>query len=106
VFTAAACGAGVKPVRLPARSPNLNSQIEHFIRTIKDECLRRMILFGESMIRRAIDEFLAHYHGERNHQGLSNQLIEPKEDVGTRTGRVVFRRRLGGLLKYYYRKAG
>jgi len=98
--------AGVKPVRLPVRSPNLNSQIERFVRSIKDECLRRMILFGESMLRRAIDEFLTHYHGERNHQGLGNRLIEPKEDVDTRTGRVVCRRRLGGLLKYYYRKAG
>jgi transposase InsO family protein len=98
--------AGVKAVRLPPRSPDLNSQMERFVRTIKEECLRRMILFGESMLRRAINEFLAHYQGERNHQGLENRLIEPKEDIGTATGRVVCRRRLGGVLKYYYRKAG
>jgi hypothetical protein len=65
-----------------------------------------MIFFGESMLRRAVKEFLAHDHGERNHQGLYNRLIEPKEDVGTRMGRVECRRRLGGLLRYYYRKAG
>ena len=98
--------SGVKPVRLPARSPDLNSQIERFVRSIKEECLHRLIFFGESMLRRAVGEFLAHYHGERNHQGLGNRLIEPKEDVGTQTGRVVCRRRLGGLLRYYYRKAG
>jgi putative transposase len=98
--------AGVKPVRLPARSPNLNAHLERFVRSIKEECLARMMLFGESMLRRAAREFLAHYHGERNHQGLDNRLIEPKEDVGTRKGRIVCRRRLGGLLRYYYRKAG
>ena len=98
--------AGVKAVRLPPRSPDLNPQIERFVRTIKEECLCRLILFGESMLRRAIGEFLAHYHRERNHQGLENRLIEPEEDVGTQKGRVVCRRRLGGLLRYYYRKAG
>ena len=75
--------SGVKPVRLPARSPDLNSQIERFVRSIKEECLHRLIFFGESMLRRAVGEFLAHYHGERNHQGMGNRLIDPKEDVGT-----------------------
>jgi len=98
--------AGVRPLRLTPRSPNLNANLERFVRSIKEECLERMILFGESMLRRAAGEFLAHYHRERNHQGLDNRLIEPNEDVGTREGRVVCRQRLGGLLRYYYRKAG
>ncbi len=98
--------SGVRPVRLPAQSPELNSQLERFVRSIKEECLHRMIFFGEPMLRRAVGEFLTHYHGERNHQGLGNRLIEPIEEVGTRKGRVACRQRLGGLLRYYYRKAG
>ena len=97
--------AGVKPVRLPARSPNLNSQLERFVRSIKEECLERMILFGESMLRRAAKEYLDHDHGERNHQGLRNRLIDPGPEAERTEGRVVCRKRLGGLLRYYYRKA-
>ncbi len=64
-----------------------------------------MIFFGENSLRKAIDEFLDHYHIERNHQSLGNRLIEPGEDVGQREGDVVCRERLGGMLRYYYRKA-
>ena len=66
---------GVKAVRLPPRSPNLTPHIERFMRSIKEECLGRMIFFGESSLRTAINEFLTHYHHERNHQGLGNRLI-------------------------------
>ncbi len=69
--------AGVKIVRLPPRSPNLNAYAERFVRSIKDECLNRVIFFGEPSLRKATREFAAHYHTERNHQGLNNQLIEP-----------------------------
>jgi hypothetical protein len=97
--------AGVKPVRLPQQSPNLNAHLERFWRSLKDECLDRMIFFGENMLRRAVQEFLARYHTERNHQGLDNQLIEPGNEVARITGKVECRERLGGLLKYYYRDA-
>ena len=68
--------AGVKTVRLPARSPNLNSFAERFVRSIKGECLDRMILIGERSLRRAVDQFCRHYHHERNHQGLGNKIID------------------------------
>jgi transposase InsO family protein len=94
-------GAGVKAVRLPARSPNLNSHLERFMRSLKEERLDRMIFFGESSLRKATTEFLAHYHGERNHQGLGNQLIAAGEEVGCSTGQVQCRERLGGMLRYH-----
>jgi putative transposase len=64
-----------------------------------------MIFFGERSLRRAVDQFVSHYHQERNHQGLQNELIEPADEVGSQTGEVECRERLGGLLKYYYRNA-
>ena len=97
--------AGVNCLRLPPRSPNLSPQIERFIRSIKDECLDRMIFFGEVSLRNAVQEYLLHYHGERNHQGLGNRLIEPGEEVGRTTGEIYCRERLGGMLRYYYRNA-
>jgi transposase InsO family protein len=96
---------GVKAVRLPARSPNLNAYAERFVRTIKESSLNRMIFFRESSLRRAINEFLTHYHRERNHQGLGNRLIHPGEEVGVTEGAIACRERLGGLLRYYYRRA-
>ena len=98
-------GEHVEPVRLPRRSPNLNAYIERYFGSLKSECLSRMIFFGENMLRRAIGQFLLHYHEERNHQGLDNKIIEPKEEVGQGHGEIECRERLGGLLRYYHRKA-
>jgi transposase InsO family protein len=95
----------VNAVSLPARSPNLNAHIERFHRSLKEECLDRMIFFGEKSMRRAVRQFLDHYHGERNHQSLGNRLIEPGAEVGRASGDVQCRERLGGLLTYYYRDA-
>ena len=91
------------PVRLPARSPNLNAFAERFVRTIKESCVDRLVLFGEGSLRRAIREFVVHYHHERNHQGLDNRLIRPLSTAGPRDGPIQCRHRLGGMLKYYYR---
>ena len=96
---------GVKSVKLPPRSPNLNAHAERFVRTIKESCLERMILFGEESLRTAIHNFVAHYHTERNHQGLANRLISPEPDHLEKTGVVRRRQRLGGMLNYYYRAA-
>ena len=97
--------AGIKIVRLPARSPNLNAFAERFVRTIKETCLDRMIFFGERSLHNAIREFLEHYHHERNHQGLGNRLLAPQDEIGSRQGSAACRERLGGLLRYYYRDA-
>ena len=93
----------VESVLLPARSPNLNAYIERFMRSVKEECLHRMIVFGEASLRRATTEFIEHYHRERNHQGLGNRLLEP--DLRSPTGEIVCRERLGGMLRYYHREA-
>jgi len=97
--------AGVQIVRLPPRSPNLNAYAERFVRSIKDECLGRLIFFGERSLRRATREFAAHYHQERNHQGLGNQLVEPNDRLDTNFGAVDCLQRLGGLLRFYHRAA-
>jgi putative transposase len=95
---------GVKAVRLPARSPNLNAFAERFVLSIKTECLDRLVPLGEAHLRRAILEYTKHYHEERNHQGLDNELIVPAK-AASGVGKVDRRERLGGLLSFYYRKA-
>jgi transposase InsO family protein len=97
--------AGIQVVRLPPRSPNLNAYAERFVRSIKDECLDRMIFFGERSLWRATREFAAHYHAERNHQGLNNRLIEPDGREGLTCGEIDCAQRLGGMLRYYFRLA-
>jgi hypothetical protein len=87
------------------RSPNLNAHAERMALSLKSECLERMILFGEASLRTAVNQYLLHYHGERNHQGLGNRLIEPAGSVGENRGEVECRERLGGMLKYYSRAA-
>ena len=96
---------GIECVRLPPKSPNLNSHLERFMRSVKEEALERMIFFGENMLRNATGEYLLHYHAERNHQGLSNKIIQPGDEVGNRDGEILCRERLGGLLRYYHRDA-
>ena len=73
--------------------------------SLKSEALSRMIFFGEKSLRRAVTAFFKHYHGERNHQGLDNQIIEPGDEVGQVVGNIECRERLGGMLRYYYRDA-
>lgn len=99
---------GLKPIRLPPRSPNLNAYAERFVRSIKEECLSNLILIGEDSLQTALKEYTAHYHEERNHQGKDNVLLFPskKYDPNNKTGPIECKERLGGLLKYYYRRAG
>jgi putative transposase len=94
-----------KVVLLPPRSPNLNAFIERYMRTMKSECLNKLILFGENSLRRALKEFEEHYHTERNHQGIGNKIIEPGDEVDRTCGEIQCNERLGGMLKYYYRDA-
>jgi putative transposase len=97
--------SGVKTVKLPARSPNLNACAERFVLSVKSECLARIIPLGEGHLRKAVKEYTEHYHLERNHQGLDNELIEnPSRPVNVGSA-VDCRERLGGILKYYHRRA-
>ena len=97
----------VRTLPLPARSPNLNAFAERWVKSVKDECLSKLILFGEASLRRTLREYVVHYHVERNHQGKDNVLLFP---VATKAmnhgdGSVGCKERLGGLLKYYHREA-
>jgi putative transposase len=98
-------GSGTNVIRLPPRSPNLNAYAERFIRSIKSECLNRMIFIGQASLRRAVAEYIDHYHGERNHQGLNNRLIWRTRTIVANDGVVHRRPRLGGTLNFYYREA-
>ena len=98
--------AGITRVPLPPRAPNLNAYAERWVRSVKEECLSRLILFGEASLRHALHEYVEHYHHERNHQGKENVLLFPLSRAGDRhTGSIHCRERLGGLLKYYECKA-
>ena len=105
VFEEILRSGGVHPVRLPARSPNLNAYAERFVRSIKDECLNRMVPLGESHLRRLVHEYVEHYHRERNHQGCENQLLERAPPPVRLTADIRRRERLGGLLNFYHREA-
>lgn len=98
-------GSGIEAIKLPAKSPNLNAYAERFVRTIKEDCLDRMLFFGEVMLRHAIREFVTHYHEERNHQGLDNRLLINKPTIVDGHTHVRKRERIGGLLNYYFREA-
>ena len=91
--------AGIRVVQTPYEAPNANAYAERFVRSIKEECLDRIIPIGEGHFRRAVSEFVSHYHRERNHQGLENALIEGAP--ASSAGRVYRQSRLGGLLNYY-----
>jgi transposase InsO family protein len=96
--------AGIRVVQTPFQAPNANAYAERFVGSIKHECLNRVIPFGERHLRRTIAEYVEHYHRERNHQGLANELIEGALAV-ERVGPIRRRPRLGGLLNYYCRAA-
>jgi putative transposase len=83
----------------------VNAYAERFVRSIKEECLSRMILIGKGSLRRAVDQFSEHHHRERNHQGLENRLIVPAAEAASGAGKVVRESRLGGLLNHYRRAA-
>jgi hypothetical protein len=96
--------AGVRSLLCPANAPNCNAIAERFVRSIKEECLRRMIFVGSASLDCALHCFEDHYNAERNHQGIDNVLISPKVPVGHRNGRVVCKHRLGGMLSFYHRR--
>ena len=88
-----------------ARSPNLNAYAERWVRSVKEECLSKVILFGERSLRRALKEYVEHYHAERNHQGKGNVLLFPRDRNVHRRLPVQCYERLGGPLRYYHREA-
>mgnify|MGYP001812675467 CR=1 FL=1 len=107
-FTEILKTSGVACKKLPPRSPNLNVYAERFVRSIKYECLNKMIFFSKKQLRYAVDQYIEHYNTERPHQGIGNVPIAtppPPKAVQPVTGKIESKQRLGGLLKYYHRKA-
>ena len=106
-FRAIVKSGDVEPLKLPARSPNLNAYAERWVKSVKEECLSKLILFGEVSLKRALRQYLTHFHQERNHQGKDNVLLFPlhRQPTPGSDRSVRCRERLGGLLKYYHREA-
>jgi transposase InsO family protein len=96
--------SGAEVIRLPPNSPNLNAYAERFVRSIKEECLNKIIFIGQASLRRALREYIEHYHQERNRQGLGYRLIRLRQSAAS-DGCVRRRQRLGGTLNFYYRQA-
>jgi transposase InsO family protein len=96
-------GSGVEMLLTAYQAPNMNAYAERFVRSIKSECLDQMIFLGRESLDRAIAEYAGHYHGERSHQGIGNEIVSGAASQSE--GIVEIRERLGGLLKYYYRRA-
>jgi transposase InsO family protein len=97
---------GASPAyRASARSLNLKAYVERFVRSMKEECLNRMIFLGQASLRRAVTEYVEHYHEERNHQGVGNRLLRPTRARTAVDSSLHRRTRLGGMLNYYYRMA-
>jgi len=102
-FRAIIASGRIEALALPARSPNLNAHAERWVRSVKEECLSKVILFGERSL--ALSEYVEHFHAERNHQGKGNVLLFPRDTDRHREGPVRCHERLGGLLRYYHREA-
>jgi transposase InsO family protein len=95
---------GIKPVPICYQAPNMNAIVERWVLSVKSECLNRMIFFGVNSLWRAIDEYCAHFHRDRPHQGLGNELLTPAPP-GNVDGEIIESERLGGLLRSYRRAA-
>jgi transposase InsO family protein len=95
--------SGIEILLTAYRAPNMNAFAERFVRSIKSECLSRMVFVGQGSLNRAIAEFVAHYHDERSHQGIGNEIISGA--MPQRIGQIEVKERLGGLLNYYHRRA-
>jgi hypothetical protein len=106
-FRAIVRSGQVEPLKLPAQSPNLNAYAERWVKSVKEEALSKLILFGEASLRHVLSEYLVHFHRERNHQGKGNVLLFPlnRQPAPSSDRSVRCRERLGGLLKYYHREA-
>ena len=95
--------SGIEPVKLPARSPNLNCYAERFVKTVKCECLDHLILSSVKQLEYVLEQYSEYYHHERIHQSL-DRIVESKHSID-KTAEIVCFERLGGLLKSCHRLA-
>lgn len=92
-------------MRLPRESPNLNAHAERWVRSCRDDVLRRLVIFGEQHLRHVLHSYVDHFNAERPHQGLDGALVQPDPRAANRSGPVRRQDRLGGLLRFYHRAA-
>lgn len=92
-------------ILLSPKTPNMNAYMERWFRSLKSECLDLMVFFGRKSLENAGREHVEHYHAERNHQGLGNELIQSVDEADSVAGTIECRERLGGMRKYYHRHA-
>jgi putative transposase len=92
---------GVESIKLPPKSPNLNAYAERFVRSIKHECLNRIIPIGEKHLWRAVDAYVDHYNHDRPHQGMGNVVLDPSVEPFKPEGRIICDEQLGGLIRSY-----
>lgn len=104
-FKTILASSAVELLKLPPSSPNLNAFAERWVRSIKEECLDRVVPLGERHLRHVISEYVEHFHTERNHQGLANVIPFPETTPGNDRVAIERRERFGGLLSHYRRKA-
>ena len=104
-FGAILSGCGVEAVKLPARAPNLNAHLERWIRSIREGVSEPRDLVERGSTEKSDHGVCGAFHAERPHQGMGNKIIAPEFGKGSGTGQVKCRKRLGGLLRYYYREA-
>jgi putative transposase len=99
--------SGIEALVQPPRSPNLNAHLERWNRSVKEECLSKMILFGEASLQHVLSHYAHHFHNERNHEGKAHVILfpAPADRIGELSGEIRTRERLGGLLKFYSREA-
>jgi len=97
--------AGIESIKLPPRSPNLNAYAERFVRSIKHECLNRIIPVGEKHFWQAVDAYVEHYNHDRPHQGVGNVVLDPSFEPAEPVGKVICDEQLGGLIRSYRRTA-
>jgi transposase InsO family protein len=97
--------AGIKSIKLPPMSPNLNAYAERFVRSIKHECLNRIIPIGVKHLWRAVDAYVKHYNHDRPHQGIGNAVLDPSFEPADPVGKVICDEQLGGLIRSYRRVA-
>lgn len=102
-FKAILESSGVEILLTAYRAPTMNAFAERFVRSIKSECLSQIVLVGQASLDRAIAEYVAHYHDERGHQGIGNEIVSGA--IPQRVGQIEAKERLGGLLNYYHRRA-
>ena len=95
-------GSRTEVIRMPPMSPDLNAFAERFVRTIKEECLNRMIFIGQASLRRAVSEYMTHCHEKRNHRRLDNRLTRQDPSLPADGGCVMRRARLGEMLNFYH----